>query len=61
MFSRKMGINIEKIAQFSMSRTAIIGHQGIRASEMAFEGLELLYLNTTAFILGNGVNFSIIC
>ena len=42
--------NIEEITQFSGSRTAVIGHQGIRASKMAFEGLKLRYPNTTAFV-----------
>ena len=55
-FERKIEIippeNIEKITQFSGSGTAIIGHQGIRASKMAFEGLKLRYPNTTAFVLG---------
>ena len=32
---------MEKITQFLMSGTRIIGHQGIRASKMAFEGLKL--------------------
>ena len=31
--------NIEKITQFLGSGTAIIGHQGFRASKMAFDGL----------------------
>ena len=29
--------NVEKITQLSGSGTAIVGHQGIRASKMAFE------------------------
>ena len=49
--------NNEKITQFSGSGTAIIGHQGIMASKMAFEGLKLRYPNTTAFVLGKHVNF----
>ena len=53
--------NIEKIKHISGIGTAIIEHQGIRASKMAFEGLKLRYPNTTAFVLGKHVNFSIIC
>ena len=53
--------NKEKITQFSGSRTAIIEHQGIRASKMAFEDLKLRYPNTSAFVLGKHVNFSIVC
>ena len=64
-FERKIEIippeNIEKITQFSGSGTAVIGHQGIRASKMAFEGLKLRYPNTTAFALGKYVNFLIVC
>ena len=44
-FERKIEIippeNIEKITQFLGSGSAIIGHQGIRASKMTFEGLKL--------------------
>ena len=53
--------NIEKITQFSGSGTAIIGHQGIRASKMAFEGFKLRYPNTTAFDLCKHVNFLVVC
>ena len=53
--------NIEKITQISGSGTTIIGHQGIRACKMAFEGLKLWYPNTTAFLLGTHVNFLIVC
>ena len=52
---------MEKITQFSGSGTAIIGHQGIRASKMAFDSLKLRYPNTTAFDLGKHVNFFIVC
>ena len=52
--------NIEKITQFSVSGTAIIGHQGFSASKMAFEGLKLRYPNTTAFVLGKHANFLIV-
>ena len=64
-FERKIEIippeNIEKITQFSGSGTAIIGHQGIRVSKMAFEGLKLRYPNTTAFALRKHVNFLTVC
>ena len=64
-FEREMEIippeNIEKITQFSGSGTTIIGHQGMRASNLAFEGLKLQYPNTTAFVLGKHINFLIIC
>ena len=64
-FERKFEIippeNIEKITQFSGSGTAIIGHQDIRASKMAIEGLKLRYPNTTAFVLGKNVNLLIVC
>ena len=64
-FERKMEIippeNIEKITQFSGRETAIIGHQGIRASKRALEELKLWYPNTTAFVLGKYVNFLIVC
>ena len=53
--------NIEKITQFSGSGTTIIGHQGIKASKMAFEDLKLWYLNTNAFVLAKNVNFLIVC
>ena len=63
-FERKIKIipteNIEKITQVSGSGITIIGHQGIRASKMAFEGLKLRYPNTTAFALGKHVNFLIV-
>ena len=36
--------NIEKITQFYGSGTAIIGHQSIRASKMAIEGLKKYHL-----------------
>ena len=52
---------MQKITQFSRSGTAIIRHQGIRASEIVFEALKLQYQNTTAFVLGKHVNFLIVC
>ena len=62
-FERKIEIippeNIKKITQFSGSGTAIIGHQRIGASKMAFEGLKLGYPNTNAFVLGKRVDFLI--
>ena len=63
-FERKIEIippeNIEKITQFSGNGPAIIGHQGIRVSKMAFEGLKLWNPNTTASVLGKHVNFLIV-
>ena len=53
--------NIEKITQFSGSRTAIIWHQGIRASKMALEVKHIKLGYTTAFVLGKHVNFLIVC
>ena len=64
-FERKIEIippkNIEKITQFAGSGTAIIGHQGIWASKMAFQGLKLRYPNTSASILDKDVKFLIVC
>ena len=64
-FERKIEIilpeNIEKITQFSVSGKGFIGHHGIRASKMAFDGLKLRYPITTAFALGKNVNFLIVC
>ena len=54
-FERKIKIippeNIKNVTQFFGSGTAIIRHQGIRSSKIAFEGLKLRYPNTTAFVL----------
>ena len=64
-FERKNEIrppqNIDQITQFSGSGKSIIWHQDITASKMAFEGLKLRYLNTTASVLGKNVNFLIVC
>ena len=48
---------MEKITQFSGSGTAMIGHQSISTSKMALEGSKLRYPNTTAFVLGEHINY----